>query len=156
MGDDSPPPTLILGVGNLLLGDEGFGVRVIEAMQERELPVGVELYDGATAGVDLIEVMSGRRKVIVIDVIAGDGEPGTVLRLTPDDLPPATGYGASVHDVGIMEALELTRQLGTPPQEVVLVTVIPRQIAFGLELSAELEAAIPKVIELVQQEAEAS
>jgi hydrogenase maturation protease len=153
MGDDARPPTLVLGVGNILLGDEGFGVRVIEAMQESVPPPGVELYNGATAGIDLVEVMGGRRKLIVIDVIAAEGEPGTVLRLTPDDLPPASGYGASVHDFGIMEALELTRRLGNPAQEVVLVAAIPKQISFGLELSAELTAVIPKVIELVLEEA---
>jgi hydrogenase maturation protease len=155
MADELPQPTLVLGIGNILLGDEGFGVRVIEAMQEIGPPPGVELYDGATAGIDLIEVMSGRRKVIVIDVIAADGDPGTVLRLKPDDLPQASGYGASVHDVGIVEALELIRRLGNPPQEVVLVTAIPKQIAFGLELSPELTAAIPKAIDLVLQELEA-
>jgi hydrogenase maturation protease len=156
MSDQSVPPVLVLGVGNLLLGDEGFGVRVVQAMQATGAPAGVELYDGATAGIDLIGVMSGRRKVIVIDVVAAEGEPGTVLHLTPDDLPPASGFGASVHDVGIVEALELTRQLGNPPDEVVLIAVIPADISFSLELSAELEAVMPEVIELVLAEATAA
>ena len=81
-------PMLVLGVGNILLRDEGIGVRVVEAMQKLDLPPEVELFDGATAGMDLLNVLADRRKVIVIDAIEGDYEPGTVLRLRRRIWPP--------------------------------------------------------------------
>ena len=83
-----PCPTLVLGLGNVLLRDEGVGVRVVQALERVILPPDVEVFDGATAGVDLLDVLADRRKVVVINAIAGDSPPGTVLRLTPADLAP--------------------------------------------------------------------
>ena len=152
----TPAPILVLGVGNILLRDEGIGVRVIEAMQELDCPDGVELCDGGTAGLDLLDVVADRRKLIVIDAIAGDSEPGTVLRLTPDDLAPASGPGASLHELGLLQTLAVAGQLGCSPQEVVLFGIKPREISYGLELSPEIAALIPRVIELVLAEVAAS
>ena len=76
-------PILVLGIGNILLCDEGVGVRVIEALQTMELPATVEVFDGATAGVDLLDVLADRRKVIVIDAVQADGPCGAVFRFTP-------------------------------------------------------------------------
>ena len=79
-------PILVLGIGNILLRDEGVGVRVIERMLKMRLPDNVELVDGGTAGADLLDVLAERKKVIVIDAVQADCEPGTVLKFTADDL----------------------------------------------------------------------
>jgi hydrogenase maturation protease len=145
-------PILVLGIGNILLSDEGVGVRVIEQMQEIPLPDDVELVDGGTAGADLLDVLAERRKVIVIDAVQADCEPGTVLRFTADDLTRPDGIGMSLHELGLGEALTMTKQLGCAPEDVVVFGIKPRDISCGLKLSEEISASLPKVIELVLSE----
>lgn len=143
---------LVLGIGNILLRDEGVGVRVIEQMQEMRLPDDVELVDGGTAGADLLDVLADRKKVIVIDAVQADCEPGTVLRFTADDLVRPDGVGVSLHELGLGEALTMTRQLGCAPENVVVFGIKPKATACGLELSDEIAALIPNVIKLVLEE----
>ncbi len=145
-------PLLVLGIGNILLSDEGVGVRVVEAMRETSLPDHVELCDGGTGGMDLVEMLAGRRKVVVVDAMQTDAPPGTVLRLTPEDLAgPAPGR-LSVHEVSLLDALAMARQIGEPPGEVVILGVQPRQVDWGLELTPEIAALVPELIRRVQTE----
>jgi len=145
-------PVLVLGIGNILLRDEGVGVRVMEQMQKMHLPDDVELVDGGTAGADLLDVLAERRKIIVIDAVQADCEPGTVLRFTADDLVRPDGVGMSLHELGLGEALTMTRQLGCEPKDVVVFGIKPKDIRWGLELSEEITASVPKVVELVLAE----
>jgi len=145
-------PILVLGIGNILLRDEGVGVRVIEQMQKMRLPDDVDLVDGGTAGADLLDVLAERRKVIVIDAVQADCEPATVLRFTADDLTRPEGVGMSLHELGLGEALTMARQLGCAPEDVVVFGIKPKDIRCGLELSKEIAASIPKVVELVLAE----
>ena len=145
-------PVLVLGVGNILLRDEGVGVRVIEQMQKMRLPDDVELVDGGTAGADLLDVLAERRKIIVIDAVQADCEPGTVLRFTTDDLVRPDGVGMSLHELGLGEALTMIRQLGCEPKDVVVFGIKPKNIECGLELSQEVAASVPRVVKLVLAE----
>ena len=145
-------PVLVLGIGNILLRDEGVGGRVIEQMQKKRLPDDVELVDGGTAGADLLNVLAERRKVIVIDAVQADCEPGTVLRFTADDLVRPDGVGMSLHELGLGEALTMNKQLGCEPKDVVVFGIKPKDIRCGLELSEEIAASVPKVVELVLAE----
>lgn len=147
--------TLVLGLGNILLRDEGVGVRVVQALERLALPPDVELFDGATAGLDLLDVLADRRKVIVIDAIAGDSAPGTVLRLTPADLVPHPGRPVSLHEVGFVETLTMARHLGIAPAQVVVLGVKPYDIACGLDLSPEIARLVPRLMELVLAEVQA-
>jgi hydrogenase maturation protease len=150
--DENRKPVLVLGIGNILLRDEGVGVRVIERMQKIPLPDDVELIDGGTAGADLLDVLAERKKVIVIDAVQADCEPGTVLRFTADDLTQPDGVGMSLHELGLGQALTMTKQLGCEPKEVVVFGIKPRDISCGLELSEEIATSVPKVVELVLAE----
>jgi hydrogenase maturation protease len=153
MSDSShPAPVLILGIGNILLGDEGIGVRVIEAMRSQSLPQGVEVIDGGTGGADLIEVIAHRRKAIVVDAMDADCEPGTLMRLSPDDLVPRGDTRISLHDVGLLDALHMAGHLGCAPAQIVIIGIQPKSVAWGTELSAELAACVPKIIERVMAE----
>ena len=147
-------PTLILGVGNILLQDEGVGVRVIEVMQRMKVPSNVELVDGGTAGLDLLDVVANRRKVIVIDAVQADNKPGTVLQFGADDFMPQGVATISLHQVGLLETLMMAKHLGCPPRQVVIFGIEPKEMGYGLELSAEVVAVVPKVIELVFAELE--
>lgn len=151
LGPFQRPPILVLGVGNILLQDEGLGVRAVEALAERrdELPEGVELFDGATAGADLIDVISDRRRVIVVDSVQADVAPGTVMRFTADDFARKSVTTMSLHQVGIVDALTMTRHLGCAPAELIVIGVRPRTVAYGLDLTEEIRAVLPKVVELV-------
>ncbi len=149
---NSRRPILVLGIGNILLRDEGVGVRVIERMQKMRLPDNVELIDGGTAGADLLDALAERKKVIVIDAVQADCEPGTVLRFTADDLTQPDGVGMSLHELGLGEALTMTRQLGCAPEDVVVFGIKPKDISCGLELSEQISASIPRVVELVLAE----
>ena len=145
-------PILVLGIGNILLRDEGVGVRVIEQLQKIHLPEDVELIDGGTAGADLLDVLAERKKVIVIDAVQADCKPGTVLRFTAEDLTRPDRAGISLHELGLGEALTMARQLGCAPEDVVIFGIKSRDISCGLELSEEIKASVPKVVELVLAE----
>ena len=145
-------PTLVMGIGNILLRDEGVGVRTIEAMQQIELPQGVELVDAGTAGADLIDLVADRRKLIVIDAIEADAAPGTVFRLLAEDLAPQDGAMISLHQLGLVESLAMAKHLGCAPQQVVVFGVQPAVISTGLDLSPQVAAAVPKVIQAVLSE----
>ena len=145
-------PVLVLGIGNILMTDEGVGVRVVEAMNGMDLPPGVELFDGATAGLDLLDVLAEREKVVVIDAMDCDAEPGSVFRLTPDDLVPAEGAEMSAHDIGLMETLVLAGQIGIAPKQVVIFGIKPERVEAGLTLSASIAAVVPNVIDMVLAE----
>lgn len=142
-------PTLIMGIGNILLRDEGIGVRVVEAMRDVVLPEGVELLDAGTAGADLLDLVADRAKVIVIDAIDADAQPGTVLRLKAEDLAPDEGAPISLHQLGLAQSLAMADQLGCAPREVVVFGIQPKTIETGLELTETVAAAIPSVIEAV-------
>ena len=144
--------TLVLGIGNILLRDEGVGVRVIEQMQEVNLPDDIELADGGTGGADLLEVLAERKKVIVIDATQADCEPGTVLRFTDEDLVQPNQPFISLHELGLAESLIMARQLGCAPEDVVILGIKPKNTECGLELSEEIAASVPKVVELVLAE----
>ena len=149
-------PTLVLGLGNILLRDEGVGVRVIEAMQQLDLPDGVELFDGATAGFDLIDALADRQRVIVIDALAGDDEPGTLRRMTGGDLDTHSSGETSLHELGFVQTLGLARQLGVAPAEIVIFGIKPLCLEPGLDLSPAIAAIVPDVVRLVVAELEAS
>jgi hydrogenase maturation protease len=150
----SHSPILILGVGNILLSDEGVGVRVIEAMESLELPDDVELFDGGTASVDLLNNLADRDKVIIIDAVQGGSKPGTLYRFTPDDITVQRQNFTSIHQVGLLETLTTAKYLGCEPREVVIFGIEPKEVNWGLELSSEIRVVLPRVVELVLNEIE--
>jgi hydrogenase maturation protease len=148
-------PVLVLGIGNILLHDEGIGVYVVEQMQKGGVPDYVELLDGGTAGADLLDHICDRQKVIVVDAVeADDIEPATILRFNSDNLAPNTGQSISLHEFGIADTLAMTRQLNCSPQEVVVIGIKPKDISPGLGLSEEIADIVPRIIECVVGEIE--
>jgi len=145
-------PVLVLGIGNILLHDEGIGVQAIWEMQKRRAPDDVEFLDGGTAGADLLDCISDRRKVIVVDAVDCDVVPGTILRLKPEDLVVAENQSVSLHDVGLAETLAMAKQLNCQPKEVVIIGVKPKDISCGVGLSDEITEVMPRIIEAVLAE----
>lgn len=142
---------LILGIGNLILRDEGVGVHAVRELEKRDLPAHVEVIDGGTYLMDLLSVIQEAERIIVIDALKGGGEPGTIYRIFPDDLMAGSEQTLSLHQVGLLEVLGIVRQLGGDPH-VVIIGVEPKEISWGMELTPEVEGELPKVIETVMGE----
>ena len=145
-------PTLVMGIGNILLRDEGVGVRVVEAMQQVNVPENVELVDAGTAGADLVDIIADRPKLIVVDAIEAGEEPGTILRLSAEDLLPQGEEAISIHQLGLVESLGMAKHLGCAPREVSIVGIQPGEISPGMELTPEVAEAVPKAIRVVLAE----
>lgn len=150
--DTSRASFLVLGLGNILLRDEGIGVRVVQHMQDASPFSDVEFVDGATAGMDLLDILADRERVVVVDAIGGDLPPGTVTRLTPEDLTGPNEPGASLHELGLLDALVAARRLGCAPRELVIIGVRPFDVAPGLELSDRMAALVPPITSLIEAE----
>ena len=143
---------LILGIGNLLLSDEGVGVHAVRCLAQRELPPGVEVLDGGTSGADLVDHLDGRTKVVVIDAASGDGPPGTVYRCEARELIEQEG-SLSLHEFGLADSLHMAERLGCAPQRVIVLGVQPATMEPGLDLSPEVAAVLPGIIRLALAEA---
>ena len=140
----------IIGIGNLILMDEGVGVHAVRKLEEMHLP-SIEVIDGGTATMELLAVIQEAKRIIFIDAVKGGGEPGTIYRITPDDLHEGTENALSIHQVGILDVLDMAKQLGGNP-EVVIIGVEPKEISWGMNLSPEINAKLPKLIEQVLEE----
>ena len=143
--------TAILGVGNLLMKDDGVGVHVARALDALELPDDVFVIDAGTDP-DVAYDVDYADRIIVIDAVLGDGPPGTIYRL-PGTPGGTSGHGErSCHDIGLLQTLQAAR---SNVREIVVIGVEPKEIECGLDLSSEVAARVPRVVELVRQEIEA-
>lgn len=143
---------MVLGVGNILLKDEGIGVHAAHALQEMPLDEGVEVIDGGTSP-DIIPLVEGADKLIVIDAALGGEEPGTIYRFSPEDIAAKSAGLVSAHQMSFVENLRTMKGLGIEPREVVIIGVEPKEMNWGLEPSPELQERIPKIVKAVLQEA---
>lgn len=142
-------PILVLGIGNLLMGDEGVGVHAIRAFEPERWPDGVTLVDGGTGGFHLLEYLQGYGSIVMIDATL-DGQPaGTVSVLRPKyaaDFPRSL----TAHDIGLRDLIEATALLGRLP-DVTLITVSIAEIrSMVITLSPEVAGAIPMVRQLLR------
>jgi hydrogenase maturation protease len=144
---------VVLGVGNLLLKDDGVGVHVVQKLMERVLPPDVEVIDGGTAAIDLLHFIAGTKRLIVVDALRGGGAPGTIYRLTPEDLEVRReGRGVTLHQSDLLDVLEMAARLGERPPTVIIIGVEPGEIDYGLDLSPGVAGRIPDIIDLVLSE----
>lgn len=144
---------VVLGLGNILLRDEGVGVRVIEALAERYiLPPEVEVVDGGTAGMELLNVIAGCDHLIICDGVKGDAPPGTVIKLADAEIPALFQTRFSPHQLGLADVLATLTLSDEAPRAVTLVGVVPLDLELGIELSPEVRAAVGKAVEEVAAE----
>ena len=143
-------PILILGVGNLLLKDEGVGIHFVQQLQKRSLPPDVEVLDGGTRGLDLLMLMEGRKLVVVVDCARLGEAPGTVRVFGPKDIVPEKNRGFSVHGLNLASALEFGERLGTLP-DIFIVGVEPESIQIEIGLSDVVRQALPVIERTVDE-----
>ena len=145
----SPEMTLILGVGNIIMGDEGFGVHVARRLKECELPDNVKIEEGGVGGFNLLGSLDGIRRLIVVDVMMTDGSPGEVYLFKPDDVREPGKQLLSFHHVGVMELVQMWGLLGYQPEIFFLVTR-PEKMEWSMELSPVVQGAADKAVELIR------
>ena len=138
---------LVLGLGNILMSDDGFGGRVVEALGERyRLPPGVALLDGGTLGLDLLPRLEGIDRLLIIDALQMGGAPGTVYRLHGEEVPRAFAQKLSVHQMGVQDLLAVAELQGHLPRELVVWGVQAGAIDMGLDLTPEVGEALEEVV----------
>ena len=139
---------LVLGLGNSIMTDDGFGVHVIEALRERfRMPEDVTLLDGGTLGLDLLPRLEGVERLLIVDALQMGGEPGTVYHLHGEDVPRAFAAKLSVHQMGVQDLLAVAELQGHLPRELVVWGVQAAVIGMGLELTPVVSGALEEVID---------
>ncbi len=150
MTGTEPEPILVLGVGNILVGDEGVGVCVVQALQQQEFPDHVHLVDGGTGGFHLLSYMRDYERIIMVDATR-DGEPlGTVRQFNPklaSDFPPSLG----AHDIGLKDLIGASALLGPLPNITVVTISIEELTPMSMDLSPAVEGAIPEACARIRQ-----
>lgn len=149
--DKNNPPVVIVGVGNLLMKDEGIGIHAIQALEELDLPKNIRLIDGGTSP-DLIAFTRAGEKLIIVDAAKAGGEPGAVYRFRPEDLADDRADLASAHEMGVSQNLRLMSLAGTGPLETVIIGIEPADISPGMELSPVLRRKLPEIIKVILEE----
>ncbi len=143
---------LILGIGNLLLGDEGVGVHAVQQLERMKLPPEVVCLDGGTGGFHLLEAMQQAERIVIIDAAEGD-VPGSFARLRPryaSDYPPTL----TAHDIGLKDLLSAFHLLGDSPDvRLIAITIDPNQ-EVGMELSPDIQRAAEKAVQMALEEVE--
>jgi len=153
-GRRRPVRLLILGLGNVLCGDDGLGAVVVDRLTERyEIPEGMSVLDGGTLGLSLLPHIEDAERVILVDAINAEAPPGSFVRLDGDDVGPAVAGRLSVHQVGVADLLDAARWRGRLPEELVLLGLVPETLEVGVTLSARVEEGLPGLVNRVVQEA---
>ena len=143
-------PTLIIGLGNPLRGDDGVGVRAAQALAEQKLPPGVEVLDGGTQGLGIVNLLEGRQRVIFVDAADMGAAPGEFRRFTLDEAQLlGNDRHLSLHNANLRDALLLAQALDMLPAEVIIFGVQPASLEWKTSLSPAVEAALPKLLEAV-------
>jgi hydrogenase maturation protease len=154
MSGDRPVALLVLGLGNVLCGDDGLGAVAVHLLARRyRAPDGVSVLDGGTLGLSLLPHLEEAREAILVDAIRGDGPPGSFVRLEGDEVAPAVAGRLSVHQVGVADLLEGARWRERYPSRVILLGLVPESLELGLQRTPAVEAALPDLVERIVAEA---
>jgi hydrogenase maturation protease len=148
------PKITVLGIGNLLLQDEGVGVHLVRRLNDIKLPEGVDLVDGGTSPDISSLVPSNIDKLIIVDAAKAGGEPGAVYRFRDSDLDVERHDIISLHEIGLYNGLQSMHMLNNKPKSVIIFGIEPKSVDFGLELSPEVNDQMSSIIELVLGEIE--
>jgi hydrogenase maturation protease len=140
---------VVLGIGNTILTDEAAGVRAVEALERAcEIPANVQVIDGGTSGMEMIEDLSNLDFLIVIDVVKTGAAPGTVVKICGDEIPVFFRRKLSPHQIGLPDVLASLELLDTMPKEIVVLGVEPISLELGMEMTATVAEKIPLLVEM--------
>jgi hydrogenase maturation protease len=141
--------TLVIGLGNPLMGDDGVGVAALERIRRSwELPGEVELVDGGTWGMNLLPIIESAERLILLDAIRTGAVPGTLTVLERAELPRYFSLKLSPHQIDLREVLALAELRGALPEDLVALGIEPARVEMGESLSAPVQAAMGKLVDL--------
>jgi hydrogenase maturation protease len=128
-----------MGLGNILLMDEGVGVHAVRAFQQQySVPDYIEIVDGGAAGLDLLPFIDSREKLLMVDAVNFDKEPGYIDILENDAIPARFGTKASLHHLGLMDVLSIVKLSNTSPKDICLIGIQPKSMELGLDMTPEM------------------
>jgi hydrogenase maturation protease len=147
--------TIILGVGNQILGDDGVGVHVANELKNCIQDPNIAIEEAITGGMNLLDLILGYDRAIIVDAVkTEEGETGEVKRILLSDF--STLHSCNPHDVSLSEAIDMAKKMGELriPQKIIIIGVLMKQIPceFGEELSEKIAAAVPRAVEMVLNE----
>ena len=144
---------VVLGVGNILLSDEGIGVRAIEELgRAYDLPPEVELIDGGTSAMELLDDLANCDTLVIADCVRAGRPPGHLLRLVDEEIPALFRTKLSPHQVGLPEVLATLVITHEAPRHTVLFGVEPESLATGMELTNTVATTLPRLVEALARE----
>ncbi|OOZ35871.1 HyaD/HybD family hydrogenase maturation endopeptidase [Solemya velesiana gill symbiont] len=147
--------TLVIGVGNVLMQDEGAGVRAVELLESRyHVPEYVEFLDGGTAGTELLEPMRGKERLIIADCVNTGAPAGSLVRLTDEEIPAFFQTKISNHQLGISDLLAVLTVTGEAPEHVTIIGMVPYHLENKLGLSDESTARLEEMVQMLVDELE--
>ncbi|HWJ03102.1 MAG TPA: HyaD/HybD family hydrogenase maturation endopeptidase [Verrucomicrobiae bacterium] len=139
---------VVLGLGNWLLRDEGFGVHVVKQLEKLDLP-GVELVDGGTSGIALLRFVEAATHLIIVDAINAGLLPGKLLKLNGEELARSIPQKFSQHQLSFHEILSLAYFRGQTPEEIVVIGIQPHSIEWGCELTPIVRSKVKSAVKMV-------
>jgi hydrogenase maturation protease len=147
---------IVLGIGNMLMTDEGIGVRVVEEIERRfRMPPEVEVIDGGTSGMELLDALDQLDHLIVVDAVRSGDPPGTLIRLVDDEVPALFQTRLSPHQLGLSDVLASLMLMGGSPKHLVLLGCEPESLATAMGLTPAVEARVEDLVQSVLAELEA-
>lgn len=147
-----PQKVLILGVGNLLLKDDGFGVHFINSLREIDFPPNISVLEAGTVSHQLIPLLHEIDHLIVVDVVEAGDTPGSLFRFSPDEMKFPAEQKVSLHQISLIDVLNMAEMTGGKPKTIIIGVQPKDVISWSVELSDELKAVIPRVKDLVFEE----
>ena len=148
------PRTVVIGLGNPLMGDDGVGLAALERLRSDWQLFDVELVDGATWGLSLLPVIEDAERLLLVDAIAAHAEPGTLIELSRARLPIYLSRKLSPHQVDMRDALAVAELRGRLPNDIVAIGIQPAVIDLGVELSAPVAAKLDALVRVVVKQLE--
>lgn len=144
---------VVLGVGNILLSDEGIGVRTVEKlMRDYVLPPEVEVIDGGTSAMEMLEDLGHADHLIIVDAVRSGKPPATIVRMAGDEVPVFFRTKLSPHQVGLSDVLATLVLMGEQPGSTTVIGIEPESLALGMELTPVVARQLPQVVGLVKSE----
>lgn len=140
---------LILGIGNFILGDEGIGVHAVRELEKCQFSSCIDIVDGGTAGLTLMEMMQSYEKVLVIDAGIDDNPEGTIRHIKPkysEDYPPLI----TIHEIGLKDVIDAMQLTGYCPEIEMVVVSVKKFDSVSLDLSPQIKEKLPDVVNMVK------
>jgi len=146
----------VVGVGNILLSDEGLGVRAVEILKEKRMPEDVGLFDVGTSLHLVMSQFEGFDKLIILDAVKANGEPGTIYRFSLEELEQGkteeAGLMLSLHELDVPKAIALERLVSKLPEEIIFIGMEPESLDSGMELSETVNKKMGEFVKLIERE----